>query len=168
MGLESYIIMVSFRKPLDQGDIISVFQDSGATFLKDKSNTEPFNDYRNWYFEIRSHLGLTEINVLLPPNYSFTENFTIRFSILSPSTVIDQTLDFLSKLKLERSLIIFDSENSSKIISVDIADFKANKDKIKKRQIIINNKTGLIIEGGSATTDYIHKNNLINKIWGQT
>jgi hypothetical protein len=168
MGLESYIISASFKKPLDQTEIINLFKDSGATFLFDKSNTEPLDSFRHWYFEIRSNLGLTEIEIMLTPDKTYATTFTTRFSILSPSTVIDQTFDFLSKLKTKRSLTVFDTDNKSKVLNLDVADFKLNVENVRKRQIIINNKTGLVIEGGSATTEYIHKNNLMDKIWGQS
>lgn len=165
MGLESYIISASFKKPLLQTEIINLFQDAGATFHVDKSNIEPLDSFRHWYFEIRSNLGLTEIEILLTPNKTYVTTFVARFSILSPSTVIDQTFDFFSKLKTKRSLTVFDTDNNSKVLTLDIEDFKSNKEKVRKRQIIINNKTGLVIESGSTTINYIHKNNLMDKIW---
>src|ERR1700741_778149 len=168
MGLESYIMTAAFTKPVDQTEIVNIFQNSGATFLTSKSNTEPVDTFRHWYFEIRTDLGLTEIEVMLTPNKTNATSWTLRFSILSPSTVIDQTFNFLSKLRTKRSLKVFDSDNKSKELDLDIAAFKANNDNVRKRQIIINNKTGLVIESGDATTQYIHDNNLIGKFWGES
>lgn len=165
MGLESYLISLSFKKPIEIADLVDVFQDCGAKFLNNKSNTEQLESFRHWYFEIRSDLGLTEIDVLLTPFQVVATTCSIRFSILSPSTVIDQTFNFLSILKSKRSIKIFDTENNSRELKLDIESFKLNKNNIKKRQIIINNDTGLIIEGGNATTKYIHDNNLLEKIW---
>ncbi len=165
MGLESYILTAAFKKPLDQKDILEIFRDAGASFLIDKSNTENLNDFRHWYFEVRSDLGLTEIDVLLVPNKNFATTWSIRFSILSPSSVIDQTFDFLKKLKSIRSVNVFDTQNNSKELDLDVEDFKLNKVRDRKRQIIIDNQTGLIIEGGSATTNHIHDNGLMEKIW---
>lgn len=168
MGLESYLITAVFTKPVDQTEIVNIFQESGATFLTKKSNTEPVDTYRHWYFEIRTELGLTEIDIMLTPNKTNATNWTLRFSILSPATVIDQTFNFLSKLRTKCSLKVFDTDNKSKELDLDIAAFKANKDKVKKLRIIINNKNGLVIEGGSATTQYIYDNNLMEKIWRES
>ncbi len=168
MGLESYLITVAFTKPVDQTEIVNIFQESGATFLTNKSNTEPVDTFRHWYFEVRTEHGLTEIDIMLTPNKTSVTNWTIRFSILSPAKVIDQTFNFLSKLRTKRSLKAFDSDNKSKELDLDIIAFKANKDKVKKLQIIINNKNGLVIEGGSVTTQHISDNNLMEKIWRES
>lgn len=167
MGLEAYIMTAAFTKPVDQTEIVKLFQDSGATFLTSKSNTEPVDKFRHWYFEIRTEFGLTEIEIMLTPNKTYTTSWTLRFSILSPSTVIEQSFNFLNKLKTKRSLKVFDLDNKSKELELDIEAFKMNNDNVRKRQIIINNKTGLVIEGGSVTTQYIHDNNLMEKIWGE-
>jgi hypothetical protein len=168
MGLESYIMTAAFTKPVDQTEIVNIFQASGAFFLTNKSNTEPVDSFRHWYFEIRTELGLTEIDLMLTPNKTKVTNFTLRFSILSPETVIDQTFNFLTNLRTKRSLKVFDTDNKSKELDLDIAAFKANKDNVKKLKIITNNKTGLVIEGGSVTTKFIHDNNLMEKIWGES
>jgi hypothetical protein len=166
MGLESYLINIVFKKPVPQTEIKDTIEGAGAAFLADKSSFEQLDSFRHFYFEIRSDLGLTELYILLMPGKTMATSMSIRFSILSPSSVIDQTFSFLKKLIFFGSLKIFDCDNDSKELSLDIDKFKLNKTKIRKRQIVINNKTGLVIEGGNTTTDYIYKNNLIDAIWG--
>lgn len=79
MGAESYLIEVVFRNPVPQTEIINLLVDSGSTYLADKSNTEPVDSYRSYYFEIRNNLGLTELVVLLPPNEENKKDFFFRF-----------------------------------------------------------------------------------------
>ena len=167
MGLESYLLHVVFKNVVPQTEIKGIIESAGASFLSDKSNIEPIDTYRHFYFEIRSELSLTELELLLTPGKSIVTSFSLRFSILSPSSVIDQTFAFLNKLNTLRSIKVLDSDNNSKKLNLDINQFKLNKDKVGKRQIVLNNKTGLVIEGGSATNDYIYNNNLIDKIWRQ-
>jgi hypothetical protein len=165
MGLESYLLNSVFIKGIELNDIISVLEKAGATFLNNKLSPSDEERYRSLFFEIRSELGLTEIHILLSPNQTEIKSLNIRFSILSPSSVIDQTLLFLKELNKTHSLRLHDRELKNKSIDLDIENFKNNPDKIVKRQIIIDNKTGLVIEGDSATTDYIHNNNLMDKLW---
>jgi hypothetical protein len=94
-------------------------------------------------------------------------NFSLRFSILSPSSVIDQSFVFLNKLNSITSIKVLDDDNKLKELDLSAEQFKLNKNIVRKRQIIINNKTGLVIEGGAVTTEYIYSNNLMEKIWGQ-
>jgi hypothetical protein len=167
MGLESYLLIVCFKDPVAQTDIKDIIERPGANFLAEKSNTEPFDTFRNVYFEIRSDLGLTELCILLAPEKRVVANFSLRFSILSPSSVIDQSFEFLNKLNTVKSIKVLDADNKLKELDLSADQFKLNKNKVRKRQIIINKKTGLVIEGGAVTTEYIHNNNLMEKIWGQ-
>ena len=165
MGLESLLLSISFKKPLKQELIIETFEEAGASFLKSKSNIDNINEFRHWYFEIRTENGLSEIDILLTPSKNQVTSWALRFSILSPEKVIDQSFNFLRKLKSMRSLKVFDTQLNSKEIELDIEKFKDNQDNERKRQIILSNKNGIVIEGGSATTDYIHRNDLVDEIW---
>jgi len=53
---------------------------------------------------------LTEAHCILGPTASVLEDFSLRFSIVSPSTVIDQTFDLLRKLNDIRSIKVQDTE----------------------------------------------------------
>ena len=167
MGLESCLIYLTVKSAVSQAEIKDIIENAGAIFLANKSNIDQLDTYRHFYFEIRSDFGLTEVDILLPPGETMITNMSVRFSILSPSSVIDQTFSFLNKLTISQTIKVFDADNNLKELDLNVEEFKLNADKIRKRQIVINNKTGLVIEGGSKTTDYIHSNNLMDKIWGQ-
>ncbi|OQP59578.1 hypothetical protein A3860_36930 [Niastella vici] len=165
MGFESYLLQVNFKNPVPQTEIKDIIESAGASFLAGKSNTESIDTHREFYFEIRSALGLTEICVLLTPGERNVKYFTLRFSILSPSSVIDQSFAFLNKLNSLRIIKVLDTDNKLKKLDLSADKFKLNKVRIRKRQIIINNKTGLVIEGGGVSTEYIYNNNLMEKLW---
>ena len=167
MGAETYLFSVAFKTPVPQTEIVDLLVSCGSTFLADKSNTEPLNEFRSYFFEIRSDSGLTEMEVLLVPNIKSAGNFFLRFSILSPSTVIDQSFFFLNKLASKRTISVYDTETGMKSIELDVDKFKSNKEDNLKLEVIVNNEIGLVIESGNVTTDYIYDNNLVEKVWGQ-
>ena len=166
MGAESYLLSVVFKEPIPQNEIKELLVNCGADFLSEISNLEPQTTFRNYFFEIKSDLGLTELNVLLTPNENFVNYFTIRFSILSPSSVIDQSLEFLRRVKNKRLIKVFAPESDSKEIELDTQKFKLNKRKNRILETILSNKYSLIIEGGDITTQYIFKHNLVDEVWG--
>jgi hypothetical protein len=167
MGAESYLVKVVFKRPVPQTEIIDLLLSIGSTYLVANSNSEPVDSFRDYYFEIRSDLGLTELNVLLPPNEQNVHSFHLRFSILSPHTVIDQSFDFLKKLRNKKDIKVLYADGTSKELKLDVEKFKLNKKQNIILDTIINNETGLIIEGGDTTTNYIYKNNLVDKVWGR-
>ena|SRR5688572_23411154 len=77
MGLESYLLEICFKNPVPQTDIKDIIESAGASFLAGKSNIEPIDTYRNFYFEIRSDLGLTELYILLAPEKRVVTNFSM-------------------------------------------------------------------------------------------
>jgi hypothetical protein len=167
MGAESYLIEVIFKSPVPQTDIINLLADSGSIYLDSKSNTEPVDSFRDFYFEIRSDLGLTELKVLLPPNEQYVHRFFLRFSILSPNTVIDQSIDFLKNLRNKMDIKVLYADGSSNKLELNIEKFKLNKRRNRILKTIISNENGLVIEGGDTTTHFIYENNLVDKVWGR-
>jgi hypothetical protein len=196
MGLESYLFKIEFIEPIPEGKIISLFNAAGMTYLGDRKHGETITEYRSYYFEIRSEQGLTEAHCLLAPSETLVEEFSLRFSILSPKYVIDQTFKFLTGLSALKSFRIFDTEIGNHIyrklrkegkvdqsfeglnyveakeienlchIPLDVRIFKQNEPSITKRQIILENEIGKTIEGGKNTTDYISKRGLFNRFIG--
>ena len=133
--------------------------------MAEPSNSTGENSFRNFYFEIRSSLGLTEIHALLAPGVKTVKSFSIRFSVLSPSSVIEQTFAFLNNLAQLAPVKVFDTDGNHKVLALSATEFKLNRHKVRRRQIIIDNETGLVIEGGDATNAYSVAYNLTQRMW---
>ena len=127
MGFESYLLHISFKNPVPQTEIKDIIENAGASFMAGKSKVEPIDTYRSLYFEIRSDLGLTEICVLLAAGERNVKNSTLRFSILSPSGVIDQSFAFLNMLNTLRIIKVFDADNKLKKLDLSADKFKLIK-----------------------------------------
>ena len=196
MGLESYLLYIYFRTPIDEAKIINLFQQAGMTHLEQKYRKRVGGDYGDYFFELRSIRGLIEAHVLLAPEDIYINDFSLRFSILSPNTVIDETFTFLERINSYSEIQVFDTEirnhNFRRLrqsghlderfegvdtetdeaidklcfISLDVKDFKRNEYEIRKRQVILGNENGEIIEGGSATLDLIRRKGLFNRFLG--
>jgi len=154
MGLETYLLNVAFHDSVPMADFRSLLKDCGAT----SATTANEN------FEIRDSRGLTEIQVD-NGGADGVRSLFLRFSILSPNTVIDQAFEFLTKLSMVKAIKLMDTQLKMKELPIDVDEFKRNPDGVKRRQIIINNQTGLVIESGKATTDYIRQHHLAEKLY---
>lgn len=150
MGLESYLLLITFKEPVPITELKTLLLSCGAVQVDTTSETN---------FEIRENEGLVEIQVD-SGNTVLVRHFFTRFSILSPHTVIDQAFEFLVKLLKVKKIKVYDTQLKMKEIPIDASEFKRNPKGVKKRQTIIDNMTGLVIAGGAATTEYIYKNNL--------
>jgi hypothetical protein len=196
MGLESYLFQIRLQTPTSEEAVIEMFEEAGILYLNDKSQRQTKNSYGNLYFERRSNKGLTEAHVITTPGDTTVDEFSLRFSILSPKAVVDQTFEFLQKLNALSRIEVFDTEirnhifrqlrqtgkvdqnfegldkendeaiNKLCIISLSPDNFKRNELEIMKRQTILNNTKGEIIEGGSATMNFIGKKGLFNRFLG--
>jgi len=111
MGLESYLFNVIFQEKVKNEEILPIFRRVGVTFLEDyESNWNEIPDIKGLFFEIRTRKGLTQIHVLLDKKEGFVRDFTVRFSVVSPSTVIEQTFELFERLNNEAPIILRDSE----------------------------------------------------------
>ncbi len=157
----------------------------------------PIFTINSYYFEQRPNRGLTEVESLISNEKLLLDNFSIRFSIISPKFVVDQTFETLEKLSNIYPIKVFDTEiynhynrelrkkgriyrlfngslpNNSKAaierkcyIPIDLGEFKLNKYGIAKRNLILSNYVGEIIESGRPTFEFIHKNGLYEKYIG--
>jgi hypothetical protein len=196
MGLEAYLLQIRFRKSTSEDEMIPLLREAGMLYLDYKSHKQDLNSYGNLYFEQRSNRGLTEAHVLTSPGYTTVDDFSLRFSILSPKSVVDQTFEFLQKLNALIEIEVYDPEIRNHIfrrlrqtgkvdlnfaglnkeddaaieklciISLNTDEFKRNELEIVKRQTVLANADGEIIEGGSATIDFIEKKGLFNRFLG--
>jgi hypothetical protein len=111
MGLESYLFNVIFQEKVKNEEILPIFRRVGVTFLEDyESIWNQIPDVKGLFFEIRTRKGLTQIHVLLDKKEGFVRDFTVRFSVVSPSTVIEQTFELFERLNNEAPIILRDSE----------------------------------------------------------
>jgi len=107
MGLEAYLFRIEFISPVPENGIINLLERAGMRHLSEKQKTERF---REFYFECRTSNGLTECHCLLPSNESVLSECSLRFSILSPYTVITQTFRILSNLNQLTPIQVVDTE----------------------------------------------------------
>jgi len=197
MGLEAYLFYVEFKEPVSEQEIISLFENSGMEHLTSKYSKRTPDNYGSFYFERRTAQGLTEAHCLLAPSDNTIKEFSLRFSVLSPSTVIDQTFGIMKKINALQPIAVMDSEISNHVyrklrkdkkvddcfngiegtdeeakiekmsfIPIDAEIFIQNPLGIMKREIVINNHKGKIIESGSATINFIKKKGLFNRFVG--
>jgi hypothetical protein len=196
MGLEAYLLEIRFRKSTSEEAVISLLEEAGMIYLDSQSQKQNAQSFGNLYFELRSNNGLTEAHVLTAPGDTTVNDLSLRFSILSPKTVVDQTFEILEKLNALSEIEVYDTEIRNHIfrrlrqagkvapnfkglnededaaidklciISLNPEKFKRNEMEIVKRQTVLENTHGEIIEGGSATIDFIEKKGLFNRFLG--
>jgi len=165
--------------------------------LTDEFEKRTNKDYGSYYFELRTDNGLTEAHFILAPTQTMLTHFSLRFSVVSPKTVIDQTFYLLKKLNELEPINVYDTEIKNHVyrqlrkdrkvddwfnglegtdeedriekmcyIEIDAETFKQNQPGIMKRQIVINNGKGEIIESGSTTIHHIEKKGLFDRFIG--
>jgi hypothetical protein len=152
MGLEAYLLLVTFKEPLSMSEAKRLIEECGAKSSSLHTQTE---------FEIKDGRGLTELR-LDTFNQEQVRSLHLRFSILSPHTVIDQAFEFLNKLSEHKTIRLFDTHLKMKELPIDATQFKRNPKAVKRRQTVIENQTGMAIACGKPTTDYIHEHHLEN------
>lgn len=197
MGLESYLFKIELSKPVFEHDIVDLFNKIGMFHLIDKLKIKTTNDFGSYFFDLKTDKGLIEANCILTPEETSLKYFSLRFSVVSPKTVIDLTFDLLKKLNGIVNINVYDTEirnhiyrqlrKSKKVddwfnglegtdeelkfeklcsIELDADKFRTNQLGIMKRQIILDNDYGEIIESGSMTFDYIKENELYQRFIG--
>jgi hypothetical protein len=110
MGLESYLLQIKFQTPTSEDAVIALFEETGMVYLKDRSQRQTEASYGDLYFERRTSKGLTEANIVISPGDTTVDEFSLRFSILSPNSVIDQAFEFLQRLNVFSRLEVYDTE----------------------------------------------------------
>ena len=110
MGLEAYLFTIEFKEPVLEQEIIDLFETIGMTHLNDKFQKRTDKNYGSYYFELRTEMGLTEGHCILAPTDRELSDFSLRFSVVSPKTVIDQTFQLLIKLNELRPIDVYDTE----------------------------------------------------------
>ena len=197
MGIETYLFKIKFKHPVLEENLVDLFDKIGMTHLVNKSEKRTNNKYGLFYFELRTTNGLTEAECLLAPKDTSLREFSLRFSIISPKSVIEQTFTLLNRLNELTPISVYDTEINNHIyrqlqkarkvdnffkgiegstqevtidrmcyIDLDVNNFLKIDSGIRKRKIIIRNDTGVVIESGSATVNYINNNGIYDKYIG--
>ncbi len=110
MGLEAYLFNIEFKQPISENDIVSVFKKTGMVHLIDQFEKRTSENYGSFYFELRTNNGLTEAHCILEPTETTLNDFSLRFSVVSRKTVIDQTFDLMKKLNELEPINVYDTE----------------------------------------------------------
>lgn len=194
MGLEAYLFKIKFQEPVPEQELVDLFEKVGMMHLKEKFEKRTEQCYGSFFFELRSERGLTESHCLLAPKDKVLCSFYLRFSVVSPHTVIDQSFELLQKMNVIRPILIYDTEIKNHVyrqlrkdgkindhfsglegteeeakietacyIDLDVEQFKRNELGIAKRQLVIENVDGEVIESGSSTIEYLEKNGLFGR-----
>jgi len=183
MGLETYLLKVEFKNPIPKTEMLGLFDTIGMTSLYNKDNKKTTDTYSSYYFELRTKNGLTEAHCLVAPSEVTFNNFSIRFSIISPKLVIDQTFMILKRLNQIHPIKIFGKEgkifawfsrfnkidnNVEKLcyIPINAEGFILNEYGLTKRKLVINSQKGEVIESGLPTLNFIYKNQIYDKYIG--
>lgn len=180
MGLESYLFCVEFKDHIQEKDLDSLLTSIGLTQVR--TGGGKLTDFREYYYEMLTEHGITEAHSLFPPNDETVTDFSLRFSISSPTSVIDQTFNLLNRLNTIKPIKIRDieiynqeyrslrqqgkvdnlfrglSESEDKLvrdksyIPIDITEFKENKLEIRKRAFLLKDNSHQAVIRGGAAT----------------
>lgn len=183
MGLETYLLKVKFEAPLPEQELLNTFGGLGLKCVKAPPELGQHQQraLSEYLFELRSDAGLIECRCVILVQTKRIEHFHLRFSILSPTTVVEKTFDFLKALNEKYPITIIDTEianhfficaandkplgdpNQDYPIPIDAVVFKQNEFAVNKREMIMKNVQGQVIESGTATLKEIGKNNLMSR-----
>lgn len=159
MGLEAYLFRLCFDENVDFFRLNNFLLDYGFKVVKKESISE----YRSICYELASEKGITEAHILLSPKQKEVDVMHVRFSVISPHNVTDQTFTFFKILNETYGFKLCDTEVSNHIflatrkpadrkwsgvtwaqeveeealIPIDVEEFKKNKMGIRKRRLVL-------------------------------
>lgn len=180
MGLESYLFYIEFKNKIQEQELDNLLESIGLRQVKKEGGN--LSDFRSYYYELQTENGITEVHSLFLPNELKINHFSLRFSVSSPTSIIDQTFDFLDKLNGEKPIKVRDTEvynheyrllrklgkvddhfeglsksedeliRSKCYIPIDSNEFKVNKKGIMKREILLKDDGDKAVIRGGAET----------------
>ena len=160
MGLEAYLFRLYFNKEVDFSELSNFLLDYGFKIVKKEGDS--ISEYRSIYYELASEKGITE--TILSPKQKEVDVMNVRFSVISPPKVTDQTFTFFKILNETYGFKLCDTEVSNHIflatrkpadrkwsgvswigpkppketvIPIDVEEFKKNKMGIRKRKLVL-------------------------------
>ena len=180
MGLESYLFYIEFEQELEEQNLDGLLISIGLK--KTKKEGESLDGYRAYYYELDTDKGITEAHSFFLPQKTRTNKFSLRFSVSSPTEVINQTFALLSKLNSEKPIKVRDTEiynheyrrlrkegkvdddfegmtkSQDKVIwrqsyiPINSEEFKQNKLGLMKREILLRDNGDKAIVRGGSET----------------
>jgi hypothetical protein len=187
MGLESYLFYVTPQEPMSIDKLVPFMQESGFYHLSfhDKTSADGETSYR--YFSCKTEHGVTESLAYLNNVSEKVTDIHVRFSVMSKTTVIEQTFGLFKKMIQLHDVLVYDTEVYNHLARIEakkegklrewfyrpnedmgqIIDqlchiplspkvFRENPLGITKRERVINNTKGLVIEGGEPSVTALH------------
>ncbi|MDB4655520.1 hypothetical protein OAE48_01605, partial [Flavobacteriales bacterium] len=161
--------------------------ESGFYHLRhqDKTSTDGSTSYS--YFSCKTEYGLTESLAYIDNKAGTVKDIHVRFSVMSKTTVIEQTFGLFKKMVQLHDVLIYDTEVYNHLARIEAEKdgklgqwfYKPNEDMgqiidqlchiplspkvfrenplgITKRERVINNTKGFVIEGGEPSVTALH------------
>jgi len=187
MGLESYLFYATPQEPLSTEKLVPFMTESGFYHLRHLDKTASDGSTSCRYFACKTEHGLTESLAYLDNRAGTVTDIHVRFSLMSKTTVIEQTFGLFKKMLQLHDVLVYDTEVYNHLVRMEaekegklrewfykpneemgqIIDqlcqiplspkvFRENPLGITKRERVINNTKGLIIEGGEPSVNALH------------
>ncbi|NQU98632.1 hypothetical protein HQ533_04140 [Candidatus Woesearchaeota archaeon] len=146
MGIEAYLFRVRFKKKVDYSELDDFLKKYGFKVVGSRDE-----NYNQSFYELKSRKGVTEAHVY-PSSEDKVDSFNVRFSVISPPKVIEQTFDFFAALNEKYPLEVQDTEianhefltttklDDRKIVDMEIPDDETYEKNMKKTVIPIDAK----------------------------
>ncbi len=194
MGLEAYLFRVKFEQPIEEKTLDELLHTSG--FSRTNEPSKDTTTFRSYYYELKTILGVTEAHMLVRPKVNAVSSLYVRFSVMSPPTVIKQTFGLLKKLKEQVNFELSDTEISNHlynvlrsqntvdkdyqglskeekkeieakaIIPLDVDHFKRNEYEVYKRKLVLENSPEKEPIRNQETFSKLKSKGLIGKYFG--
>ena len=142
MGLESYLFYVTPQEPMGEEKLVSFMTKSGFYHLRHQDKTSSDGSTSYSYFSCKTEYGLTESLVYMDNEAGTVKDIHVRFSVMSRTTVIEQTFGLFKKMVQLHDVLIYDTE-----VYNHLARIEAKKDgKLGKWFYKPNEDMGQIID----------------------
>ncbi|MGD1889146.1 MAG: hypothetical protein ACFB15_00850 [Cyclobacteriaceae bacterium] len=194
MGLEAYLFQLDLGKPVEVDFLDEIICHSG--FERTNKPSTDKEEYRSYFYELDTKLGVTEAHMLVSPRKSKANSINVRFSVMSPPTVISQTFSIFRELSARIEFDLIDTEiinhlynvlrSENKVddqyqglskaaqkqieerakIEIDEDLFKKNELKVMKRELVMENSPEKEAIRNDETIFRIEKQGLVNKYFG--
>lgn len=138
MGLGSFLFYIEFEREIEEKTLDELLISIGLKQIK--KDGENLTDFRSYYYELITNNGIIEAHSLFSLQKDSVQKFSLRFSVFSPTEVIDQTFELLTKLNNKKpikviynhSYMLIKQEGKEDVIR-DQSHIPINAEAFKKR-----------------------------------